>query len=121
MHRELKVESIFMDAQGDMKLCHYGLNHMFRTRERIHCLCAPSTLGHQISVFCEYKDLTVNIWSLGVLLYMMMMGCLPFQVTTFGELRKWVWKARSDIPTHMTPTAQKPHCKNADHDPSRGP
>lgn len=94
---------------------------MFRAGERLRSVCGtPYHWAPKLCLSLEYEGFAVDIWSLGVLLHLMVMGC-PFQVTTSGELRKWVWQARCDMPTHVSPAAQSLVAHMLTVDPKQSP
>uniref|UniRef100_A0A4W3GSN2 non-specific serine/threonine protein kinase n=1 Tax=Callorhinchus milii TaxID=7868 RepID=A0A4W3GSN2_CALMI len=79
VHRDLKCENILLDEQGAIKLTDFGLAGRCTKRGLMSTFCgsvpytAPEILLEQ-----SYKGERADIWSMGVILYAMVTGKLPF-------------------------------------------
>jgi serine/threonine protein kinase len=80
VHRDLKPENLMMTSTGDdadIKLLDFGLSKMIgqneKCTERFGTLCyvAPELLNG------EAYDKRVDLWSLGIISYVFLTGCLP--------------------------------------------
>jgi calcium-dependent protein kinase len=81
IHRDIKPENIMYDKDGEIKLIDFGLSRIIeeqKSRKALHTYCgtlaymAPEVLSGTYNKECD-------IWSLGVLLYVLVSGYLPFQ------------------------------------------
>ncbi|XP_048193454.1 sperm motility kinase 4A-like [Perognathus longimembris pacificus] len=78
-HRDLKAENILLDTRGTAKLCDFGLSTRFLPRQLLDMECGtmaywpPEMFKQQ-----RYQGPKLDVWSLGVLLYYMVMGVLPY-------------------------------------------
>lgn len=90
IHRDLKVENLLLDSNMDIKLIDFGLSNeefvQVDEGKLLHCntqcgspaYAAPELLGHK-----AYGP-EVDIWSIGVNMYAMLTGCLPYTVEPFN-------------------------------------
>jgi polo-like kinase 1 len=90
IHRDLKPENLFLDDELNLKVGDFGLatrlNNPFATRTE-HCgtrqYMAPEVVGKRPYSF------PVDIWSMGVIMYRLLLGRHPFQPTQRGETTDW--------------------------------
>ncbi|KPP57657.1 NUAK family SNF1-like kinase 2-like, partial [Scleropages formosus] len=98
VHRDLKLENILLDGNGDVKIADFGLSNLYCGDEYLQTFCgSPLYASPEIVNGQPYKGPEVDSWSLGVLLYTLVHGSMPFdgldyrnlvrQITT-GEYRK---------------------------------
>ncbi|KAI8641306.1 hypothetical protein BD408DRAFT_418302 [Parasitella parasitica] len=94
LHRDLKLSNVLLDRNMDCKLGDFGLAALLLTPEdRKRTVCgtlhyiAPEILFHKE---VDGHNHRVDMWSAGVLMYNLLFGKHPFQVTEAQELRKQV-------------------------------
>lgn len=91
VHRDLKLENIMMEdlsEDSDVKLLDFGLSRMLGPNQK--CAEAYGTIGYvapEILLQNDY-DKTVDIWSLGVVSYILLSGIDPFHADTQDEIAK---------------------------------
>jgi len=93
-HRDLKLENFVLDAAGDVKLIDFDLAHVYGWQlkegasviDRSQPLREPcGTMGFaapEVRTRAGYDGFAADLWSLGVCLFAMAMGCLPFNEAT---------------------------------------
>lgn len=80
IHRDLKDKNILLDFQSNIKLIDFGLSNFSDgvLRDRTYC-GTPAYSAPEMILGSKYRGPEVDIWSLGVLLYNMVSGCMPFR------------------------------------------
>jgi serine/threonine protein kinase len=85
-HRDLKLENTLLDVSGRVKLIDFGLGAVFRTPENktipMKTMCGtPDYSAPELWSLDPYDGAKVDIWALGVMIYIIISGFLPFSDT----------------------------------------
>ena len=79
LHRDIKLDNILLDGEGGVKICDFGVSRLITKTDVIHEQCGtPAYLAPEMSSNSQYSGFYVDIWSLGILLYVMLQGTVPF-------------------------------------------
>lgn len=107
-HRDLKPENILLKGNGQVKIADFGMaalqqnpHHQLQTACGSPHYAAPELLRHQ-----PYKGSAVDIWSMGVILYAMLAGRLPFDDHDMNVMLSKAKRAEYSMPRHLSIEAQ---------------
>ncbi|VDM40690.1 unnamed protein product [Toxocara canis] len=87
VHRDLKPENVvFFEKLGMVKLTDFGFSNKFTPGEQLATSCGSLAYSApEILLGDAYDAPAVDVWSLGVILYMLLCGRLPFQEANDSE------------------------------------
>lgn len=98
LHRDVKLDNILMDGEGGIKLCDFGVSRLVKKNQIIKEQCGtPAYLCPEIILDEGYEGFYADIWSLGVLLYAMVQGTVPFKANNIQDLHKLILKGDFDF------------------------
>ncbi|XP_026466563.1 uncharacterized protein LOC113370108 isoform X3 [Ctenocephalides felis] len=103
VHRDLKAENVLLDANMNIKLADFGFSNTFTEGNLLSTWCgSPPYAAPELFQGLEYDGPKADIWSLGIVLYVLVCGALPFDGKTLQELRTAVISGKVRIPYFMS-------------------
>ncbi|KAI8116088.1 hypothetical protein FF38_00917 [Lucilia cuprina] len=103
VHRDLKAENLLLDNNMNIKIADFGFSNHFKVGELLATWCgSPPYAAPEVFEGKQYTGPEIDIWSLGVVLYVLVCGALPFDGSTLQSLRDRVLSGRFRIPFFMS-------------------
>ena len=109
VHRDLKLENILLDKNGNVKLVDFGFTREYQgTTSYLQtwcgtiCYSAPEMLKGE-----KYAGEKVDVWSLGIILYALVCGELPFDEDDDAATKVRILKEEPDYPSYMPEPAKE--------------
>ncbi|TID21296.1 CAMK/CAMKL/KIN1 protein kinase [Venturia nashicola] len=108
VHRDLKIENILISKTGDIKIIDFGLSNLFAPHSHLKTFCgslyfaAPELLQAK-----QYTGPEVDIWSFGIVLYVLVCGKVPFDDQSMPQLHAKIKKGFVEYPPWLSA-----ECKN---------
>ena len=102
-HRDTKLKNILIDRDGNIKLCDFGMAIQLAEGQMLKELCgsllymAPEMLARK-----PYDGLAVDMWSLGVLLYVLVTRQFPYTENTLRGMYRLITNTMYPIPFNLS-------------------
>ncbi|XP_028764853.1 CBL-interacting serine/threonine-protein kinase 20-like [Neltuma alba] len=122
-HRDLKLENLLLDENGDLKVSDFGLSALWESRKTdglLHTMCGtPSYVAPEVINNRGYDGAKADIWSCGVILFVLLAGFLPFQDKNLIAMYMKISKAEFACPLWFPPEVRQLLSRILDPDPRR--
>ncbi|XP_076053776.1 uncharacterized protein LOC143032726 [Oratosquilla oratoria] len=120
VHRDLKAENLLLDKDLNIKIADFGFSNFYTPGVLLSTWCgSPPYAAPELFQGRKYDGPKADIWSLGVVLYVLVCGSLPFDGSTLSTLRSRVLAGFFRIPFFMSTECEELIRKMLQIDPDK--
>eukprot|EP00826_Nyctotherus_ovalis_P037571 TRINITY_DN3435_c0_g1_i9.p1 TRINITY_DN3435_c0_g1~~TRINITY_DN3435_c0_g1_i9.p1 ORF type:complete len:551 (+),score=144.98 TRINITY_DN3435_c0_g1_i9:87-1739(+) len=107
LHRDIKLDNILLNADGELKICDFGVSRVVREGEMMmEQSGTPAYIAPEILRGKGYEGFAADIWSTGVVLFAMLYGTVPFKANDVNKLHKLIIKGKYTLKDDITEEAR---------------
>ncbi|KAL5206600.1 hypothetical protein ABZP36_034809 [Zizania latifolia] len=121
-HRDLKPENLLLDENENLKVSDFGLSALSESKGQdglLHTTCGtPAYVAPEVISKMGYDGAKSDIWSCGVILFVLVAGYLPFQCPNLMEMYSKIQQGDFRCPSWFSRKLQKLLYKIMDPNPS---
>ncbi|CAG9798671.1 unnamed protein product [Chironomus riparius] len=109
VHRDIKAENILVQSDEHYKLCDFGFStQITSSQDYLNTFCgSPPYAAPELFKDEQYLASPVDIWSLGILLFFILTGSMPFSAPSIPQLRTTILKGEYQLPGILSPSCVK--------------
>lgn len=121
-HRDLKPENLLLDDDGNLKVTDFGLSAFSEHLKQdglLHTTCGtPAYVAPEVIGKKGYNGAKADLWSCGVILYVLLAGFLPFQDDNIVSMYRKIYRGDFKCPPWFSSEARRLITKLLDPNPS---
>lgn len=121
-HRDLKLENLLLDENSNLKVSDFGLSALVECQRQdglLHTTCGtPAYVAPEVINRKGYDGAKADIWSCGVILFVLLAGYLPFHDKNLMEMYKKIGKAEFKCPSWFSTDVRRLLLRILDPNPS---
>ncbi|KAL1408496.1 Protein kinase [Vanrija albida] len=107
VHRDLKPENLFLDSHNNIKIGDFGLSNLMTDGDFLKTSCgSPNYAAPEVISGKLYSGPEIDVWSAGVIMYVLLCGKLPFDDDHIPSLFKKIESGIYSMPSHVSKEAQ---------------
>ncbi|GEQ68949.1 hypothetical protein JCM33374_g2619 [Metschnikowia sp. JCM 33374] len=103
VHRDLKIENIMINKDGEIKIIDFGLSNLYNPHNLLKTYCGSLYFAAP-ELLCAkpYTGPEVDVWSFGVVLYVLVCGKVPFDDPVVSALHEKIKKGNVEYPSFIS-------------------
>lgn len=104
VHRDLKPENVLLDENLNVKIVDFGLSNIMTDGDFLKTSCgSPNYAAPEVISGKLYAGPEIDVWSCGVILYVMLCGRLPFEDENVHQLFHKISAGMYHVPSYLSP------------------
>ncbi len=109
IHRDLKAENVLNTSNSCIKVADFGFSkRVINHNQALDTFCgSPPYAAPELFKDESYFGPPVDVWAMGILLFFMVTGTLPFRADTVAKLRRSVLEGAYVLPTWVSAPCQR--------------
>ena len=107
VHRDIKADNVFFVSDSRVKVGDFGFSTQSRGNMLDTFCGSPPYAAPELFANTCYQGELVDIWAMGVMLYYMLSGTMPFRGATIPLLKKKILEDNYDVQEFLTPACQE--------------
>lgn len=120
VHRDLKIENVLIDSEGNVKLVDFGLSNFFDPSDKLRTFCGSLYFAApELLKGIYYTGPEIDVWSLGIILYVLVCGKVPFDDKSLTALHEKIKSGKYDLPEKLSSKCQNLLKSMIEVDPKR--
>ncbi|KAK7321418.1 hypothetical protein VNO77_32044 [Canavalia gladiata] len=120
-HRDIKPENILLDENENLKVSDFGLSALAESKRLdglLHTTCGtPAYVAPEVIKRIGYDGAKADIWSCGVVLFVLLAGYIPFHDSNLMEMYRKISRAEFTCPNWFPRRVRRLLCKMLDPNP----
>lgn len=107
VHRDLKIENIMIDKNGELKVIDFGLSNFYSPRSLLKTYCGSLYFAApELLKATPYIGPEIDIWSFGVVIYVLVCGKVPFDDENSNLLHEKIKRGKVTYPDFISSEAK---------------
>ncbi|KAJ0246001.1 CBL-interacting serine/threonine-protein kinase 10 [Hirschfeldia incana] len=120
-HRDIKPENLLLDDEENLKVSDFGLSALADCKRQdglLHTTCGtPAYVAPEVISRKGYDGTKADVWSCGVVLFVLLAGYLPFHDSNLMEMYRKIGRGEFKAPSWFPPEVKRLLCKMLDPNP----